>query len=646
MENKPDLNILYKRLSESIKSENDEEVLRLSDQILAETPQDTDISLCKVLALVRLSKYEVSIQFLQSSKHSDPTISYCLAYCYYKLGQYSKSTETINKSVKDNLIHPGFQLLEAQIFYKQEKYEESYKIYQNILDKLQPNDENYEDLLVNLLCSSFYSEKGFMEKALNRAEGFLSKKKEFLREVLFNVALVMRNLGSYDSSLKTLIKFKALLEEESDQQQSFNDFLMYTLEKDYIESLIYGSNPENYDEKVKNYLKYQEKEMDSDIKLILLNNLVYFKSQSKSFQSHYSENIKTLDSLIKPKMPKSQEIILQSNKILLAIHKNKLVEAQKMISELENKGFKEDLKRNSRFISAKFYLLYKSKNFKALESLVVELLNTKEKPLKNITLFIKAEISKLQHKYTETLAYLKDLLQDNPEFLNNESFGLMFCSIAAQSEGDVSSTINFLNDFANKTQCLEVQTHCADLLFKKEANQLASVIYEKILSKKQDSLLNMKLLQCYLSFDHKRAETLLHKIPLPQLIVDEKEIKRLLDKDTGFLALKVKQPGSPKSPKSTELVPGPKKPIKKKRKPRLPKNFDPKNPGPLPDPERWMPLYERSKFKRLKGKKNAGRGAQGEVSGKETMNTFKSGSSTANQEVSTKKSTKNKKKRK
>ena len=31
----------------------------------------------------------------------------------------------------------------------------------------------------------------------------------------------------------------------------------------------------------------------------------------------------------------------------------------------------------------------------------------------------------------------------------------------------------------------------------------------------------------------------------------------------------------------------------KKRKPRLPKNFDPLNPGNLPDPERWLPKYER-----------------------------------------------------
>lgn len=30
------------------------------------------------------------------------------------------------------------------------------------------------------------------------------------------------------------------------------------------------------------------------------------------------------------------------------------------------------------------------------------------------------------------------------------------------------------------------------------------------------------------------------------------------------------------------------------RKPRYPKGFDPNNPGPKPDPERWMPKWQRS----------------------------------------------------
>lgn len=44
-------------------------------------------------------------------------------------------------------------------------------------------------------------------------------------------------------------------------------------------------------------------------------------------------------------------------------------------------------------------------------------------------------------------------------------------------------------------------------------------------------------------------------------------------------------------------------PKKKKRKTRYPKGFDPKNPGPEPDPERWLPKWQRSRYKKYAKKK-------------------------------------------
>lgn len=54
---------------------------------------------------------------------------------------------------------------------------------------------------------------------------------------------------------------------------------------------------------------------------------------------------------------------------------------------------------------------------------------------------------------------------------------------------------------------------------------------------------------------------------------------------------------------------------KRKRKPRYPKGFDPANPGPPPDPERWLPKRERSTFRPKRKDKRAAqvRGSQGAV---------------------------------
>ena len=47
--------------------------------------------------------------------------------------------------------------------------------------------------------------------------------------------------------------------------------------------------------------------------------------------------------------------------------------------------------------------------------------------------------------------------------------------------------------------------------------------------------------------------------------------------------------------------PPPKK--KRKRKVRYPKGFDPANPGPPPNPERWLPKWQRSDFKKKRNRR-------------------------------------------
>ena len=55
-------------------------------------------------------------------------------------------------------------------------------------------------------------------------------------------------------------------------------------------------------------------------------------------------------------------------------------------------------------------------------------------------------------------------------------------------------------------------------------------------------------------------------------------------------------------------------PTKRNRKTKYPKSFDPENPGPTPDPERWLPKWQRSKYKKLAKKKGIYlKGAQGDA---------------------------------
>jgi len=76
-------------------------------------------------------------------------------------------------------------------------------------------------------------------------------------------------------------------------------------------------------------------------------------------------------------------------------------------------------------------------------------------------------------------------------------------------------------------------------------------------------------------------------------------------------------------------------PKKRNRKIKYPKGFDPKNPGQEPDAERWLPKWQRSKYKKIAKKLGKYlKGAQGD-SQIETDVTLMSKQSTAHQQVTT-----------
>lgn len=85
-------------------------------------------------------------------------------------------------------------------------------------------------------------------------------------------------------------------------------------------------------------------------------------------------------------------------------------------------------------------------------------------------------------------------------------------------------------------------------------------------------------------------------------------------------------------------------PKKRNKKIRYPKGYDPANPGQLPDPERWLPKWQRSRFKKMAKKKGIYlKGAQGDAQlTTNVQDQLKS--STAHVEASTGPSTKRRKK--
>ena len=146
------------------------------------------------------------------------------------------------------------------------------------------------------------------------------------------------------------------------------------------------------------------------------------------------------------------------------------------------------------------------------------------------------------------------------------------------------------------------------------------------------------------------ALKLQQKLPLPVLekrggeIEEEDEVQRLIEDG---------MPEKRKEKKTRDIVQETKggaeifMPNRKKKKNiKYPKNFDPKNPGPEPDLERWLPKWQRSRFKKLAKKKGIYlKGAQADAQA-DTDVTQGITQSTAHQEVVQDKAKTNKRRKK
>ena len=155
----------------------------------------------------------------------------------------------------------------------------------------------------------------------------------------------------------------------------------------------------------------------------------------------------------------------------------------------------------------------------------------------------------------------------------------------------------------------------ADILAASQPKESLLILQGLFKSHSSDRLVQGRLLQTLVdSGNLSEALKLQQKLPKYQAPAEDEEdyVQRLIDDG---------MPEKRKEKKSKDVVQETKggaeifMPTKKrKRNIKYPKNFDPKNPGQEPDPERWLPKWQRSRFKKFAKKRGIYlKGAQGDA---------------------------------
>ena len=100
------------------------------------------------------------------------------------------------------------------------------------------------------------------------------------------------------------------------------------------------------------------------------------------------------------------------------------------------------------------------------------------------------------------------------------------------------------------------------------------------------------------------------KAIMPQDLLEEEYLQNIV---SGLMDGQTKKSKSTKE-KDSNLKPTTEKPPRRKHKIRYPKDFDVNNPtNAKPDIERWLPKWQRSKYRKWAKRKGLLRGTQGDV---------------------------------
>ena len=578
MTEKPDITKLYIELKETIEKGDHKQILNICNKILNEDPTEKEAIKSKIIALINLGKSEEAISFINSNKcENDNDLEY--AYALYDTKKFKESIDEINKREKNEIK----SILLAQNYYKLSEYEKAYEIYKKIIEeKIKKEEiENESDLFTNYLATFTMIENKEDEEFYNDLKKYLSSWESY-----YNYLINYIRKKDIDNSFKIIKRIK---NEYPKLEDEFNELKEIVLNLYNIQNIFEGFDLNKcsiINKKFENFFKnYEKNQKDKDyIKMMpyfYVNYLNYKKDRDTT-----NETIKKLDGFINNKeinLTKEEEKIIIKNKINILIRANKLKEAEELIKEI-----KEDKEYNIYYA----LILYKNEKDKEIGiKKVKESIDNKD--LKNDLFILQLMLTSLTSKSIEEFhKNVIEFIKAHKKECMNEYFISFFIGLynSKKSQNCLKEFIEEYNieelikNIKDKTTIRNIIILITETYNKSNEYDKSIKYYEYYLNNinKEDKEIKCLMIESLAHIDIDKADILRRQIDETEIDLSNENINNLLNE----LFIKFK--------KGEKLE---KKKKKKKKKIRYPKNFDPKHPGPMPDPERWLPKMQKKKYK-------------------------------------------------
>ena len=574
-----DITKAYNELNETIEKGDHNQSLSICNKILAQYPSEKEAISSKIISLINLGKSDEAIKFIKENKcENDNQLEY--AYALYDTKKFKESIEVINSSQKNEIL----TILLAQNYYKLSDYEKSYEIYKKLIEeKLKKEEiENESDLFTNYLAC-------FALNAKNKDNDFLNGLKKYLStwESYYNFCIIYLKNKDIENSFQLIKKVK---EEYPKLEDEFNELKNIIMNLYNIQIIFEGFDLNKYSTINKyfdNFFRNLEKNQKNKdyIKMMpyfYVNLLNYKKDRDTN-----NEVIRKLEGFLKNKdinLSKEEEKIIIKNKINFLIRANKLKEAEELLKEIK------DDKEYNIYNGLILYKNEKDKD-KAIQKVKSEI---KSKDPADDLFVIQLMLTSLTSKSIDDFhKTVMDFIKQNKKFCLSEYFISFFIGLY-----NAKKNINCLKEFIQEFSDLEVLSNSiknknslkniilliAETFYKSNDYEKSAQFYQYYIDKidKNDKEIQFLLIQSLVHFDINKADSIRRQIDETEIDLSNENINNLLNELFSKFKRGEKQE---------------KKKKKRKRKIRYPKNFDPKHPGPKPDPERWLPKMQKKKYR-------------------------------------------------
>lgn len=534
------------------------------------------------------------------------------AYCLYRQNKLDEALESLKSLEKDSAT----MLLESQILFRQGNMDASVDVYQ----KLQKS--KIESLEINLVAGLVSAGRatevqGIMDSMRVKATSSF--------ELAYNTACALIEKNKYSDAEQLLLSARrigqeTLMDENLPDDEIEIELAPIAVQLAYVQQLL-GNKQEAivaYTDLIKRNLP------DEPTNAVAINNVVALKGPKD-----ISDGLRKLDRLITKtgdqsfqlvpglelKLSPKQKEAIYINRMLLLLHSNKIDQARELADALLKmfpKSVTPVLLQASVFVK-------ENKAGKAEEMLSKYSEKFPEKS--KIVLLARAQIAaSAGHPQIAS-----ESLSKIPEIQHMPATVATLVSLKERS-GDIDGANTVLdsaitywsNAMTEESQLTVIMQEAASFKLKHGKKEEALKLFEKLVKSHNSIEALVGLIETAAYTDVEKAETFEKKLkPLPGLTsVDVNELEKTSGAKYVENGPHVTDNGAQES-KSKEKVKR-----KRKRKPKYPKGFDPANPGPPPDPERWLPKRERSSYRPKRKDKRAAqiRGSQGAVA-KEAANT-------------------------